>query len=137
MTFKHRPHLLALAAMSLCFHAQAQQSTAAADAAKLDRVEVTGSLIKRTDRETPSVVQVISREDIKNSGFATVEELLRSVSAVDASSVQDGAGSGFVAGVSTISLRGFGSQGTLILINGRRTAPVAAVDINFGRGSLV
>lgn len=137
MNFKHRPHLLALAAMSLCFHAQAQQSTAAADTAKLDRVEVTGSLIKRTDRETPSVVQVISREDIKNSGFATVEELLRSVSAVDASSVQDGAGSGFVAGVSTISLRGFGSQGTLILINGRRTAPVAAVDINFGRGSLV
>jgi iron complex outermembrane recepter protein len=57
--------------------------------------------------------------------------------ASDATSVQDGAGSGFVSGIATISLRGFGSQGTLILINGRRIAPVGAVDINFGRGSLI
>jgi iron complex outermembrane receptor protein len=42
-----------------------------------------------------------------------------------------------VSGISTFSLRGFGSQGTLVLINGRRIAPVAAVDINFGRGSLI
>ncbi len=104
---------------------------------KVDKIEVTGSLIKRTDTETPSLVQVITAQDIKNSGFATVEELLRSMSAVDASSVQDGAASGFVGGLATISLRGFGSQGTLVLINGRRIAPVAAVDVNFGRGSLL
>ncbi|MFO0215763.1 MAG: TonB-dependent receptor plug domain-containing protein, partial [Burkholderiales bacterium] len=105
--------------------------------AKVEKFEVTGSLIKRTDAETPSLVQVITAEDIKNSGYATVEELLRSLGAVDASSVQDGAASGFVGGLATISLRGFGSQGTLILINGRRIAPVAAVDVNFGRGSLL
>ncbi|MFZ4652359.1 MAG: TonB-dependent receptor plug domain-containing protein, partial [Rubrivivax sp.] len=34
-------------------------------------------------------------------------------------------------------MRGMGSQATLVLINGRRIAPVAAVDINFGRGSLI
>lgn len=129
----HRPHLIMLAAMSLCLQAQAQE----ADANKLERVEVTGTLIKRTDRETPSVVQSISREQIRTSGYATIEELLRSNGAVDTSSVGDGAASGFVGGLSTISLRGFGSQGTLVLINGRRIAPVAAVDINFGRGSLI
>jgi iron complex outermembrane recepter protein len=104
---------------------------------KIEKIEVTGSLIKRTDSETPSVVQVITAQDIKNSGYATVEELMRSLSSVDASSLQDGAASGFVGGLATISLRGFGSQGTLVLINGRRIAPVAAVDINFGRGSLI
>ncbi len=66
-----------------------------------------------------------------------MEELLRSKAFVDTSSVSDGFGSGFVSGLSTISMRGFGSQGTLVLINGRRIAPVAAVDINFGRGSLI
>ncbi len=124
---------LALAVLALAAGAQAQTT----EPQKLDRVEVTGSLIKRTDKETPSVVQSISRKDIQNSGYATIEELLRATGAVDASSIQDGAASGFVGGLSTISMRGFGSQGTLVLINGRRVAPVAAVDINFGRGSLI
>ncbi len=126
---------LAMAVLALASQAQAQAP--AAEPQTLDKVVVTGSLIKRTDKETPSVVQSITRKDIQNSGYATIEELLRATSAVDASSIQDGAGSGFVSGLSTISLRGFGSQGTLVLINGRRVAPVAAVDINFGRGSLI
>jgi len=100
-------------------------------------VEVTGSLIKRIDRTTPSVVQSISKEEIRSSGYATVSELLRANDAVDTGSIGDGAASGFVGGLSTISLRGLGSQSTLILVNGRRVAPVGAVDINFGRGSLV
>ena len=135
-----RPHWAALAVLGLVAQAQAQtQSTTptAEDSKKLERVEVTGTLIKRTDRETPSVVQVISRDEIQNSGYASVEELLRANAAVDTGSIGDGASSGFVGGLSTISLRGFGSQGTLVLINGRRIAPVAAVDINFGRGSLI
>ena len=121
---------------ALVFNAFAQQP-APVTTPKLEKIEVTGSLIKRTDTETPSLVQVITAADIKNSGFATVEDMMRSLSAVDASSLQDGAASGFVGGLATISLRGFGSQGTLILINGRRIAPVAAVDVNFGRGSLL
>ncbi|HEY1091865.1 MAG TPA: TonB-dependent receptor plug domain-containing protein, partial [Burkholderiaceae bacterium] len=136
-----RPNLVALAVLGLVAQAQAQAQTtpppAAAEPQKIERVEVTGSLIKRTDKETPSVVQTITREDIRESGYATVEDLLRATSVVDTGSIGDGAASGFVGGLSTISLRGFGSQGTLILVNGRRLAPVAAVDVNFGRGSLV
>ena len=137
----------AAAALALASPSQAQSpapqattptpSSPSDDAKKLERVEITGTLIKRTDKETPSVVQSITREQIRNSGYANVEELLRANSAVDIGSIGDGAASGFVGGVSTISLRGFGSQGTLILINGRRTAPVAAVDVNFGRGSMI
>lgn len=123
-----RHHLIALAAISLLTPAMAQDN---------QRVEVTGSLIKRTDKETPSVVQTYTRQDIQASGAVSIEELLRSNAAVDTGSIGDSAASGFVGGLSTISLRGFGSQGTLVLINGRRIAPVAAVDINFGRASLI
>ncbi len=129
---KARHHLIALAAISVLTPAFAQDSAAGAQ-----RIEVTGTLIKRTDRATPSVVQSFGREEIRASGYSTIEELLRANGAVDTSSIGDAAASGFVGGLSTISLRGFGSQGTLVLINGRRVAPVAAVDINFGRGSLI
>lgn len=135
----HRLQWAAVAVLAFASQAQAQQAAPAPaeESKKLERVEVTGTLIKRTDKETPSVVQSITREDIRNSGYADVEDLLRANSAVDLSSIGDGAASGFVGGISTISLRGFGSQGTLILINGRRTAPVAAVDVNFGRGTMI
>ena len=131
-----RPTWTTLAVLALVSQVHAQT----AEPQKLERVEITGSLIKRTDKETPSVVQIINREAIRSSGYATVEEMLRATSAVDNSfggSVQDGASSGFVSGIATLSLRGFGAQGTLVLINGRRIAPVAAVDINFGRGALI
>jgi iron complex outermembrane recepter protein len=127
-------HWIAAALTVLASQAQAQTPP---EPTKIERVEVTGSLIKRIDRATPSSVQSITREDIRGSGYATIDELLRANSAVDASSIQDGAATGFVGGLSTISLRGFGSQGTLVLINGRRIAPVGAVDINFGRGTLL
>ncbi|MFH7041291.1 TonB-dependent receptor plug domain-containing protein [Paucibacter sp. JuS9] len=132
-----RPTALALAVVGLVSQAQAQQAAPAAEPQKIERVEVTGSMIKRTDRETPSVVQVITAEDIKNSGYSNIEDLLKANSSVDLGSVGDGAASGFVSGVAAISLRGLGAQGTLTLINGRRLAPVGAVDINFGRGNLV
>ena len=134
---KARHHLIALAALTAIAAPALAQTTAAPAAAAPQRIEVTGSLIKRTDTATPSVVQSFGREEITRSGYTTIEELLRSTGAVDTGSIGDAAASGFVGGLSTISLRGFGSQATLVLINGRRTAPVAAVDINFGRGSLI
>ena len=69
---------------AIAFNAFAQQPAAAAPQ-KIDKIEVTGSLIKRVDTDTPSSVQIITAADIKNSGYATVDDLLRSLSAVDAS----------------------------------------------------
>src|SRR5580658_2236541 len=55
--------------------AQAQQAptTAAADDnTPLQTVTITGTLLKRTATETPSPVQVITAEDLKNTGYTNV-----------------------------------------------------------------
>ena len=106
---------------------------------KIERVEVTGSSIKRIDGETALPVQVLTRDDIKRTGASTTEELLKSVSATSSSGSTSVANSGAGGGqggnnsAALISLRGLGSNRTLVLINGRRSAPSGgspAVDIN-------
>jgi iron complex outermembrane receptor protein len=106
------------------------------DGVELDRVQVTGSRIKRVDIEGSTPVTVISRDQIDLTGDSTVAELLRSSPFNSFGSFRDqsGFGNGF-SGVSLVSLRGLGSSRTLILINGRRisTFPgggAEAVDIN-------
>jgi len=88
---------------------------------ELDRVQVTGSRIKRVDIEGSTPVTIISREDIDFSGNSTVMELLRSSTFNSFGSFRDqsGFGNGF-AGAAFVSLRGLGSQRTLILMDGRR-----------------
>jgi iron complex outermembrane recepter protein len=68
-------------------------------------------------------VQVITRDDIQKTGAVTTEDLLRTVAiAVQGNSNTVAASSAGViaSGVSSASLRGLGSQRTLVLINGRR-----------------
>ncbi|MBI3714498.1 MAG: TonB-dependent receptor [Betaproteobacteria bacterium] len=103
---------------------------------KVEKFEVTGSNIKRVDSETPSPIQVITREDIARSGSNSIAELLRDIPSAAGGSVGDfNAGNGFGRGTQSVSLRGLGSVGTLVLVNGRRveTAPVA--DPNLGQGA--
>ena len=52
---------------------------------QLDRVEVTGSSIKRIEGETALPVQVITREDIQRTGATNVEQLMQTVSAATSS----------------------------------------------------
>ena len=105
---------------------------------KLERVEVTGSSIKRIEGETALPVQVLNRDDIQRLGVTTTEQLLKQVTATSTlggTSVANtgaGGGQGGTGSVSMISLRGLGAARTLVLINGRRSAPAAgsnAVDI--------
>lgn len=101
-----------------------------------ERIEVTGTNIKRTDTETPSVVQVITKEQIERSGATSVAELLREVPAIAGGALQDyDAGTGFSAGNQSASLRGLGSVATLVLLNGRRIAPAPYADPNVGQGT--
>ena len=117
-----------LAAWSLTTGIALAQSANAPDA-KLERVEVTGSSIKRIEGETALPVQVLTREDIQRSGVTSTEQLLRQVTATSqlgASTVAGtgaGGGQGGNSSVSTVSLRGLGQARTLVLINGRRSAP--------------
>ena len=106
---------------------------------KIDKVEVTGSSIKQIEGETALPVLVITREEIQRTGATSAEELLRSIatnSSGGSSSVANtgaGGGQGGGSSASLISMRGLGSARTLVLLNGRRTAPAggsSAIDIS-------
>ena len=94
---------------------------AATEAKTLDRVEVTGSRIKKVDAESAQPVTVITRADIEKSGVTNVYDLLNAVTASDGSGLSNVTtqtnGSD---GSQYISLRGLGSQRTLVLVDGKR-----------------
>jgi len=87
----------------------------------LPAVEVVGSRVPRIDAETALPVQIIRREEIERSGVATVEELLRLVSANYGGTIEaTSTAVSQVSGVTTASLRGLGGPRTLVMLNGRR-----------------
>lgn len=94
----------------------------------IDKIEVTGSNIKRAEAETASPIQVITALEIARSGKATVAEFLQTLSVDGAGSLPTGFGNGFAAGSTAISVRGLGATSTLVLLNGRRMAPFARAD---------
>lgn len=105
------------------------QETLAQAASSLQRVEVTGSNIRRTDTETASPVQVITKQEIDQSGKGTVGEYLQTLTSDGQGSVPFTYGRGFSgATASGISLRGLGANATLVLVNGRRIAPAVLAD---------
>ena len=124
----------ALGALASLAAPPAHAQDAAPDA--VQRVEITGSSIKRVDAETALPVQIVSREQIDKLGVTNTEQLLHNISANSSAggmtSMQNAGQSTY--GESTASLRGLGSQRTLVLVNGRRIANYAtdgtAVDIN-------
>jgi iron complex outermembrane receptor protein len=81
---------------------------------------VTGSFLKRTDTETPSPVQVITAEDLRNSGYTNVSDVLRNLSANGSGTLNQGFGQAFAAGATGIALRGLSVGDTLTLIDGER-----------------
>ncbi|MTV51578.1 TonB-dependent receptor [Pseudoduganella buxea] len=99
-------------------------------------VYVTGSNLKRVDKEGTSPVQVVTAQDIKDTGAQTVQELMRFVPAIGSDSNYDSTDGGFSRGVATASLRGLSSTSTLILLNGRRMTPAAYADPNDGNSTL-
>jgi iron complex outermembrane receptor protein len=113
---------------ALALAALAAPPVQAQEIGTLPTVEVTGSRIKRTDLETPLPVQVITSAEIRRSGATSTAELLSGVAAAGSGGTQDLYDGGFTAGAATLSLRGLGSQGTLLLLDGRRlgTAPYAS-----------
>jgi iron complex outermembrane recepter protein len=120
---KTRP--LALIIVPALAVALGMKPLAAAAQQQLQRVEITGSSIKRIDAETALPVQVITRAEIERTGASTVEQLLQTVTAISSSggltaSSVSGAATG---SISSVSLRGLTSIRTLVLINGRRIAP--------------
>lgn len=85
----------------------------------VERIEVTGSRIRRTDIEGVAPVTVITAEDLEQSGFTSIEDLLQA-SVGNAGRTIEGNESSWTQGAHTINLRGMGANRTLVLVNGKR-----------------
>ncbi|HEY8603935.1 TonB-dependent receptor domain-containing protein [Tsuneonella suprasediminis] len=105
-----------------------------------DSIVVTGSRIRRDEYSTPSLVQVIGRDESTVAGFTTSAEALQSTAVTGGSEQINNAFGGYVTnggpGANTLSLRGLGATRTLVLLNGRRLSPagsrgsVGSTDLN-------
>jgi len=102
------------------------------EATTLDRIEVTGSRIKRTDVETSQPIFMLSREDIQAQGLTSVGDVIQNLS-TNGSTLNTTFNNGGN-GETRVSLRNLGSNRTLVLVNGRRwvggTGLGGAVDLN-------
>jgi iron complex outermembrane receptor protein len=98
----------------------------------LDRIEVTGSRIKRADIETSQPIFSLSRDDISAQGLTSVGDVIQNITANGSTlnSTFNNGGNG----ETRVSLRNLGSNRTLVLVNGKRwvggTGLGGAVDLN-------
>ncbi len=94
------------------------------DLGPVDEIVVTGTRLR--DSSPTSPVQVFTMGDMERMGINSVEGFVRALPQNYAGHTQtsaiDNSSSVGTLGVATANLRGLGSDGTLVLINGRRTA---------------
>ncbi|WP_342114086.1 TonB-dependent receptor [Pseudoduganella sp. OTU4001] len=105
----------------------------AAQEAPMQRVEITGSSIKRIAAESSLPVQSFSQKDIKKSGVSTVTDFIQQLPAMQGFSVAADSVGGGGGGVTTASIHDIGAAYTLVLLNGRRIAPAnsgTTIDLN-------
>lgn len=140
MTHKKRFAVaVAAAAVNLAFYAPATIAQDNSEAG-IEKIEVTGSHIRRTDMEGPSPVTSLDASDIANSGVTDLIGLFAKlpISGQGTFSTQGNSSDDTANGGSSVSLRGLGADSTLILVNGRRVSvspfakgiDTAFVDIN-------
>ena len=136
MKLKKLAHLIALIGVVgpvVAQEAQPQQP--------IQRVEITGSSIKRIAKEGALPVEIITRKQLEDQGIVNAEQLVMSLNIngngsdnlASNADVTSGAQRGNN-GASSANLRGQGADSTLILLNGRRVATHgmkgSAVDLN-------
>lgn len=95
-----------------------------------EEIVVTGSLIRRTNTETPSPVTVMSSEALDQRGINTVAEAVQRTPANNAGAITQGWNTGFnfASGANAVSLRGLTVQSTLTIFDGLRMAPYPLAD---------
>lgn len=115
--------------------------TAAAPSQVDDAIVVTGSRLRRDERNSPDPVTIIDPSmEAREGKFGTAEVLQSSPIAAGSTQITSAISTNFVVnggeGVETVSLRGLGANRTLVLLNGRRAGPagvrggVSAFDLN-------
>ena len=119
---------------------QAKEESKKDDTKTLEKITVTGSLLKRLEYDTTSPVQVLTADTSVDAGQINTAEFLQKSSVAAGSTQISNQFAGFVVeggtGVQTINLRGLGAQRTAVLLNGQRPGPagtrgqVLAFDLN-------
>jgi iron complex outermembrane receptor protein len=94
----------------------------------LQEVVVTGSMIRRTDLETPSPVTVLTADDLRRSGFTDLSDVLRNLPANGQGTLSQSFNGAFAGGASGIALRGLTVGATLVLIDGERMVAYPLAD---------
>lgn len=100
--------------------AQTTPTSTGDETKQLDKIEVTGSRIRRVDAENASPVVTIDRAAIEKTGKVTLGDLIQELPNIAGAPSTPAVNNGGGNGASTVDLRGFGAQRTLVLINGRR-----------------
>ncbi|EIF31771.1 outer membrane receptor protein [Burkholderia sp. Ch1-1] len=89
---------------------------------QLKKFEVTGSLIRTSDKVGNTEVQTITPKEIQQSGYTTVADFLRGTSANSGSSWGQTTMNSSAQGGGGIALRGLSEKYTLVLVDGQRVA---------------
>lgn len=123
-------------ASTAVFAANANAAEENVSVEEIERVEVTGSRIRSAEALSASPIQVLSSEDIQNSGVINLQDLLLENPAFGSPAISR-TNSNFSTsggGLATVDLRNLGTARTLVLVNGRRhvagQAGSTAVDLN-------
>ncbi|QDZ91496.1 TonB-dependent receptor [Shewanella decolorationis] len=97
---------------------------------KVERIEVTGSRIKRTDMEAASPVLVMNRDELEATGMISIGDILQTIPA--AGSALNTAFNNGGDGSTNMDLRNLGAQRLLVLVNGKRwiSSLGSTVDLN-------
>lgn len=104
-------------------HANAQQSVEAQPVrAPLEEIVVTGSRLRASESDGPSLMTVFDRKKIEALGVSSVSQVLQYLPQAPYVFSENRQ----VGGAQFAELRGLGVDSTLVLINGRRTVPSSA-----------
>jgi iron complex outermembrane receptor protein len=129
-TLHHRPLAVAVALCLLAVPALASAQETPRTTTELDRVEVTGTRIKRAEVEGQVPIQTLTRTEIERTGLNSIGEVLQQLtgsgSALNAKFNSSGNfgfppdGSGVGAGSAQVDLRHLGAKRVLVLVDGIR-----------------
>lgn len=102
------------------------------------RVEITGSSIRRIEAEGALPVTVISRDAIDKTGAVSVTELIQKLPAMTGGNFQQSSSSvnGNGNGTTTAAIHALDQKYTLVLLNGRRVAPFGGFGASGGDGAV-
>jgi iron complex outermembrane receptor protein len=117
--------LVASISMSSAVNAQDEDATAENEEF-LEEVIVTGSRIRRSDMDSISPISVFSETDLLESGHVTLEDFIQTIPSVNGGFYGKTVNNGNP-GYATVSMRGLGSNRTLVLVDGLRM-PSAGVN---------